>query len=150
MPIQLCLMVPLAEAELVRQSLVDLEAFNAHFVPIRIGDRLALPIHDGIDLDGLEVIYGEEYIELKPAPPPINPHHRMRETMQSMIGFEDELLPKIPKKWERLSDLVLFQKESFQGEKWDQVIAQNDDFFQRVADSLNVKRIGRQNRFRTT
>lgn len=144
MPIQLCLMVPIAEAELVRQSLVDLEAFNANFVPIRIGDRLALPIHEGIGLNGLEVIYGEEHIELKPAPPPIDPHHRMRETMQTMIGFEDELLPKIPKKWERLNDLVLFQKESFQGEKWEQVIAQNDDFFQRVADTLNVKRIGRQ------
>ena len=144
MPIQPCLLVPLDKVESVWDSLVDLEALNANYVPVRIGDRLAIPIHEEIGLNGLDANYDKEHIEVEQAPPPIDPHHRMQHTIQSMIGFKDELLASIPKKWERLNDLVLFQKDAFQGDDWEQVLSQNDDFFHRIADALNVKRIGRQ------
>ena len=144
MPIQPCLLVPLDKVESVWDSLVDLEALNANYVPVRIGDRLAIPIHEEIRLNGLDANYDKEHIEVEQAPPPIDPHHRMQHTIQSMIGFKDELLASIPKKWERLNDLVLFQKDAFQGDDWEQVLSQNDDFFHRIADALNVKRIGRQ------
>ena len=144
MPIQPCLLVPLDKVESVWDSLVDLEALNANYVPVRIGDRLAIPIHEEIRLNGLDANYDKEHIEVEQAPPPIDPHHRIQHTIQSMIGFKDELLASIPKKWERLNDLVLFQKDAFQGDDWGQVLARNDDFFHRIADALNVKRIGRQ------
>ena len=144
MPIQPCLLVPLDKVESVWDSLVDLQALNANYVPVRIGDRLAIPIHEEIGLNGLDANYDKEHIEVEQAPPPIDPHHRMQHTIQSMIGFKDELLASIPKKWERLNDLVLFQKDAFQGDDWEQVLSQNDDFFHRIADALNVKRIGRQ------
>ncbi len=144
MPLQPCLLVPLEKVEAVWQSLVDLKALNANYVPERIGDRLAIPIHKEIELDGLDAICDEEHIEVEQAPPPIDPHHRMQLTIQSMVGFKDELLASIPKKWERLNDLVLFQKDAFQESEWEQVLDQNNDFFHRIADALNVKRIGRQ------
>ena len=144
MPLQPCLLVPLEKVELVWQSLVDLKALNANYVPERIGDRLAIPIHKEIELDGLDAICDEEHIEVEQAPPPIDPHHRMQHTIQSMVGFKDELFASIPKKWERLNDLVLFQKDAFQESEWEQVLDQNHDFFHRIADALNVKRIGRQ------
>ena len=144
MPIQPCLLVPLDKVESVWDSLVDLEALNANYIPVRIGGRLAIPIHEEIGLNGLDANYDKEHIEVEQAPPPIDPHHRMQHTIQSMIGFKDELLASIPKKWERLNDLVLFQKDAFQGDDWEQVLVRNDDFFHRIADALNVKRIGRQ------
>ena len=144
MPIQPCLLVPLDKVESVWDSLVDLEALNANYVPVRIGDRLAIPIHEEIGLNGLDANYDKEHIEVEQAPPPIDPHHRIQHTIQSMIGFKEELLASIPKKWERLNDLVLFQKDAFQGDDWERVFARNDDFFHRIADALNVKRIGRQ------
>ena len=144
MPIQPCLLVPLDKVESVWDSLVDLQALNANYVPVRIGDRLAIPIHEEIGLNGLDANYDKEHIEVEQAPPPIDPHHRIQHTIQSMIGFKDELLASIPKKWERLNDLVLFQKDAFQEDDWEQVLARNDDFFHRIADALNVKRIGRQ------
>ena len=144
MPLQPCLLVPLEKVELVWQSLIDLKALNASYVPERIGDRLAIPIHKEIELHGLDAICDEEHIEVEQAPPPIDPHHRMQHTIQSMVGFKDELLASIPKKWERLNDLVLFQKDAFQESEWEQVLDQNNDFFHRIADALNVKRIGRQ------
>ena len=144
MAIQPCLLVPLDKVESVWDSLVDLEALNANYVPVRIGDRLAIPLHEEIGLNGLDANYDKEHIEVEQAPPPIDPHHRMQHTIQTMIGFKGELLASIPKKWERLNDLILFQKDAFQGEDWEQVLSRNDDFFHRIADALNVKRIGRQ------
>ncbi|MBO63980.1 MAG: hypothetical protein CMA94_04330, partial [Euryarchaeota archaeon] len=71
MPMQPCLLVRLADGELARQALMNLEALNQHYTPQRIGDELALPIYEDSELDGIGVDYRLENIDVKHAPPPI-------------------------------------------------------------------------------
>ena len=44
---KLCLLVPLASGEDVRQVLVEQGCLDRAFTPRRIGDELALPVHEG-------------------------------------------------------------------------------------------------------
>ena len=144
MPMQPCLLVSLADGELARQALMNLEALNQHYTPQRIGDELALPIYEDSDLDEIGVDYRRENIDVKHAPPPIDPHSRLNAAIASMIDSNEHLMQAVPKRWERLNDLILFPKDAFLGEEWLAIIEQHTDFFERVADALNAKRIGRQ------
>ena len=144
MPMHPCLLVSLADGELARQALMNLEALNQDYTPQRIGDELALPIYQDSDLNGISVDYRLKDIDVKHAPPPIDPHSRLNVAIASMIESNEKLHQSIPKKWERLDDLILFPKDAFLGEEWLPIIEQHDDFFKRIADALDAKRIGRQ------
>ena len=144
MPMQPCLLVRLADGELARTSLLNLRILDHNFAPLRIGDELALPIHEDASFNKLEFDFRFEKIEVKLAPPPIDPHSRLNAAIESMTESNEQLYQSIPKKWERLNDLILFPKDAFLGEEWFAIIEQHDDFFERIADALGAKRIGRQ------
>ena len=74
MPIQPCLLVPLDKVGSVWDSLVDLEALNANYAPVRIGDRLAIPIHEEIGLNGLDANYDKEHLSLIHISEPTRPY----------------------------------------------------------------------------
>jgi len=56
-----------------------------------------------------------------------------------------ELEPFLPKKWERLGQLLLFPKDAFQGQKWVEFIEEQDGrFWPKVAEIFGVQSIARQ------
>ena len=141
---KLCLLVPLASGEEARQVLVEQECLDRAFTPRRIGDELALPIHEGIALDAMGIKYRLEQVDVEPAPPAIDPHSRLYNAIASLSDVSEVLLETIPKKWERLDDLILFPKDAFQKEGWGSVLLQHSDLFSVVAQALDAERIGRQ------
>jgi len=144
METKLCLLVPLASGEEVRQILLDQERLDRAFTPRRIGDELALPVYEGIHPDTIDIEHRLEHLELEPAPPAIDPHSRMYNAIASLSDVREELLQSIPKKWERLDELILFPKNAFQEQGWESIIHRHPDFFSIVAQALNAERIGRQ------
>ena len=144
MPMQPCLLVRLVDGELARQALMNLDAHNQNYTPLRIGDELAFPIFEDSDLNEMGIDYRLESVDVEHAPPPIDPHSRLNAAIASMINSNEHLMQEIPKRWEQLDDLILFPKDAFLGEEWTSIIEQHTHFFERVADALNVKRIGRQ------
>ena len=144
MPKQPCLVVPLVNVEVARRMLIELNALDRTFTPERVGDELALPIREEIVLTNGTFQHRIEEIEVRLAPPSIDPYNQLKEALTPMIGSNKDLIQTIPKKWERLDDLVLFPKDAFLGDKWNQVIREHSDFFDRIAKAMNAKRIGRQ------
>ena len=144
MPKQPCLVVPLVNVEVARRMLIELNALDRTFTPERVGDELALPIREEVVLSNGAFQHRIEEIEVRLAPPSIDPYNQLKETLIPMIGSNKDLIQTIPKKWERLDDLVLFPKDAFLGDKWNQVIQEHSDFFDRIAEAMNAKRIGRQ------
>ncbi len=144
MPIQLCLLVPIAYGETARQTLLDVGALNQMYTPERIGDELALPIFQGMELKTVDFEHRLDNIDVKASPEPIDPHSRLQQCILPLIDFDKKLAKTIPRKWERLDDLILFPKDAFVGDEWDAVLQQHSDFFKRIADALRAQRIGRQ------
>ena len=144
MAIKLCLIVPLSNGEDARQVLIGLHALDRKHAPKRIGNELALPILDGVDLDNITFGYRLERIEVDEAPPSINPHTRLLNAILPMLNTKQELIQSIPTKWERLDDLILFPKDAFQGQEWASILRKQPGFFTLVAEALNANRIGRQ------
>ena len=142
---KLCLLVPLASGEEVRQILIEKECLDRAFTPRRIGDELALPFHEGFLPDAIDIEHRLVMVEVEPAPPAIDPHSRLYTAVASLSGVSEALLQTIPKKWERLDDLILFPKDAFQQQGWESLFLQYPEFFSIVAQALNATRIGRQN-----
>ena len=141
---KLCLLVPLESGEDARQVLVKQGCLDRAFTPRRIGNRLALPVQEGFLPDAIEIEHRLEMVEVEPAPPAIDPHSRLYNSIASLSGVSDAMLQSIPKKWERLDDLILFPKDAFQQQGWESLILQYPEFFSIVAHALNAARIGRQ------
>ena len=141
---KLCLLVPLEFGEEVRQILIDQERLDRAFTPRRVGDELALPLHDRNPLGEFVFEHRIEKVYVEPAPPAIDPHSRLYNSIASLSGINRALLQSIPKKWERLDDLILFPRDAFQQQGWESLIHQNTEFFSLVAQALNAARIGRQ------
>ncbi|CAI8367488.1 MAG: Uncharacterised protein [Candidatus Poseidoniaceae archaeon] len=141
---KLCLLVPLTSGEAVRQILLDQELLDRAFTPRRIKGELALPVHEGLLPNMIDVQHRLELMEVEPAPPAMDPHSRMYNAIASLSGVNEALLQSIPKKWERLDDLILFPKDAFQQLGWESIVHQHQDFFSIVAQALSAKRIGRQ------
>ena len=78
MPMQPCLLVRLADGELARTSLLNLRILDHNYVPLRIGDELALPIYEEASLNQLEFDFRLENIDVKHAP------HLLTHTADSM------------------------------------------------------------------
>ena len=141
---KLCLLVPLASGEDVRQVLVEQGCLDRAFTPRRIGDELALPVHEGFLPDAIDIEHRLEQVDVEPAPPAIDPHSRLYNSIASLSGVSEAMLQSIPKKWERLDDLILFPKDAFHQQGWVSIIQQYPDFFCIVSHALNAARIGRQ------
>jgi tRNA wybutosine-synthesizing protein 3 len=81
-----------------------------------------------------------------------NPHHCLANAVAAILSetdadmsadlFED-LLEDLPKKWQRLGNLVLLPKAAFCGEKWHSITL-DEGFWLVVATALNAMRLGRQ------
>ncbi len=70
-----------------------------------------------------------------------NPHEKLRNVIIKNTGYESDVITdNIPKKWEKFSDVILFNEGSFSGEKWNPFIKQ--EFWKDIAEALGVKRIG--------
>ena len=141
---KLCLLVPLTHGEEARKVLIGMDVLDHAHTPKRVEDELALPIREGAELLGIEFEHRFEHVEVVQAPPSIDPHSRLRDAMYPMLESRNELIRSIPKKWERLDDLILFPKDAFQGQEWASVVNEQPDFFSSVAKALNARRIGRQ------
>ena len=77
-----------------------------------------------------------------------NPHHCLANAVAAVLSETDadlgiDLLDDLPKKWQRLGNLVLLPKTAFSGEKW-RKITLDEGFWQVVATALNAHRLGRQ------
>lgn len=78
-----------------------------------------------------------------------SPHDELVAIVRSLcsttsVSFS-ELEPFLPKKWERLGQLILFPKDAFQGQKWIEFIEEQDGrFWPKVAEIFDVQSIARQ------
>ena len=81
---KLCLLVPLASGEDVRQILIDQDCLDRAFTPRRIGDELALPVHEGFLFDAIDFEHRLEQVDVEPAPPAIDPHSRLYNAIASL------------------------------------------------------------------
>ena len=144
MPVQPCLLVPLAKGEVARQVLIDLDILDRTYSPQRLGEELALPIREGVELTRFDFEHRFQRIEVVEAPPPIDPHNRLLSAILPMLNSNEKLMQSIPRRWERLDDLILFPKDAFQGKNWVRIMHRNNDFFERIANALKARRIGRQ------
>ena len=89
-----------------------------------------------------------------PSESTITPHLRLRNYIEMELNnFEIneslklELLEEIPKRWEKLGDLVLFPELSFTSENWMKIISIDQNvIWHSLAKALQVSKIGRQKR----
>jgi tRNA wybutosine-synthesizing protein 3 len=77
-----------------------------------------------------------------------NPHHCLANAVAAVLSETDadlgiDLLDDLPKKWQRLGNLVLLPKTAFSSEKW-RKITLDEGFWLVVATALNAMRLGRQ------
>ena len=144
MTMKLCLLVPLNVGEAARHVLSEQDVLDRSYTPKRIGNELALPLLEDVSISHIEFEHRFERHEVEHAPPSIDPHTRLQNALLPILNSNNELIQSIPKKWERLDDLILFPKNAFQGEGWDLVVQRQRDFFHIVAKALNAERIGRQ------
>lgn len=85
-----------------------------------------------------------------PAPPPIDPHSRLRRSLEEWLearGVEPDLrrvmLDGLPQRWERLGDLALLPSDAFQDVAWKSFVG-DEGPWEEVASALKVQRLGRQ------
>ena len=76
------------------------------------------------------------------------PSSQLRKNILSLLKLKDledkklaALIDDIPKRWEKFDDIALIPNSSFRKEHWDSII--NDDFWDKICQSLNVKRLAR-------
>jgi tRNA wybutosine-synthesizing protein 3 len=140
--------------------------------PKEIGkDLLAIPINEICPLteDEISIIIHEERIDIRienveiiSNPPSVEPHARLRQFitqwLQSNLDIVDTishrskeemmrgLLSELPKKWEKLGDLILLPQTAFSSEKWLSIICEENQLslWKCIAEALKVERIGKQ------
>ena len=138
--------VPLQFGEVMYENLRRLKALNTQYIPVRINGELALPIYsETTSFHSAEIPYRIEKVMFEHSPPSLNPHQQLKEVIQGFIpkGME-HILELIPTKWDRLDDLILFPKEAFTQPIWGEIIQDNNDFFEQIANVLQGRRVGRQ------
>ena len=144
-----------AEAEVVRRHLEESGCLDRAWRPLIDGDDLVWPLCAGVALpDELRVMR----VEVKPnrwipAPPPIDPHHRLREFVKRWLlahmpanaATHEVLLNDLPKRWERLDDLVLLPKSAFASPEWHAALNTIEgEPWSDIAAALRAERLGRQ------
>ncbi|MGB1659621.1 MAG: class I SAM-dependent methyltransferase [Candidatus Poseidoniaceae archaeon] len=144
MTMKLCLLVPLNVGEEARLLLIEQDVLDRAYSPKRIENELALPLVEGAEIDAIEFEHRFERHKVERAPPSIDPHSRLQDALLPMLNSNDRLIQTIPKKWERLDDLILFPMDAFLDDGWDSVVEEHEDFYHIVAKALNAGRVGRQ------
>jgi tRNA wybutosine-synthesizing protein 3 len=140
--------------------------------PKEIGNELlAIPINEICPLteDEISIIIHEEIIDIRieniemiTNPPSVEPHARLHQFitqwLQSNLDIADTishrskeemmrgLLSELPKKWEKLGDLILLPQTAFSSEKWISIISEENQLslWKCIAEALKVERIGKQ------
>jgi len=145
------LRVPRPEAEAARILLEERGMLDRSWRPQVDDDHVSWPLTEapqGPAPCGAWVVLSEAP---EPAPPPIDPHTRLRKGIEAWLGdgtTEEErerLLDDVPSKWERLGDLVLLPEGAFSGPDWTKAIdARGGAPWAEVASALKVERLGRQ------
>jgi len=132
---------------------------------------LAIPINENCPLakEKINIFDNEkridiriENVEMSSNPPSVEPHARLHESItqwlqsnleiddslsqQSRLILMDDLLSKIPKKWEKLGDLILLPQTTFCSKKWISIISEENQLslWKCIAEALKVERIGIQ------
>ena len=73
-----------------------------------------------------------------------DPHQRLAQAVEAFFQTTKIEAPtELPRKWLRLQDLVLFNKDAFLSEEWGSA-SSAPDFWHLVANALKCQRIGRQ------
>jgi len=140
--------------------------------PKEIGnDLLAIPINEICPSteDEISIFDHEERIDIRieivemiSSPPSMEPHARLRQSitqwLQSNLDVGDtispqskenlmiDLLSELPKKWEKLGDLILLPQTAFSSKKWISIICEENQLslWKCIASALKVERIGKQ------
>ncbi|RZD41764.1 MAG: hypothetical protein CXT70_03945 [Methanobacteriota archaeon] len=134
-------------------------------------DLLAIPINEICPLteDEISIIIHEERIDIRieniemiTNPPSVEPHARLHQFitqwLQSNLDIVDTiphrskeemmrgLLSELPKRWEKLGDLILLPQTAFSSEKWISIICEENQLslWKCIAEALKVERIGKQ------
>ena len=87
----------------------------------------------------------------------VDPHLRLKnniETELESLGINEKLklklIKEIPKRWEKLGDLVLFPELSFTSEEWEKIFSIHQEIIcQSLVKALQVSKIGRQKRIQS-
>ena len=156
------ILTPLHKSDEIKSILIDRKIYHSQFKPIRVSDRLALPVKNNC-----ETVY-EELCQLFPelsneleiseenlqsSKMNLSPADLVKKNITFWLqqnNFQVQaLLDKIPKKWELLGNLVLLPSSSFIEKEWQTVFAQCDknqleDFWKSICQALKVERLGRQ------
>ena len=130
---------------------------------------LAIPINENCPSveEKINIYYNEKRIDVRidnvemgSNPPSVEPHARLRESitqwLQSSLEIDEsphsreilmnDLLSEIPKKWEKLGDLILLPQTAFCSNKWTSIISEENQLslWKCIAKALQVERIGIQ------
>ena len=130
---------------------------------------LAIPINENCPLteEKINIYHNEkridvriENVEMSSNPPSVEPHARLYESitqwLQSNLEIDesphsreilmDDLLSEIPKKWEKLGDLILLPQTAFCSKIWISIISEKNQLslWNCIAEALKVERIGIQ------
>tara|TARA_B100000925_G_scaffold290022_1_gene274238 strand:- start:3156 stop:4253 length:1098 start_codon:yes stop_codon:yes gene_type:complete len=147
--------VSLADAEGVRALLDAAGCLDRAWRPVVDGEHLVWPVRKGVSLPANIDI---ERIDVTPetwtaAPPPIDPHHRLREAVERWLQTHapnraedhEALLNDLPQRWERLGDLVLLPRSAFASPTWKQAFSASEQRpWAAVAAALRAERLGQQ------
>ena len=147
--------VPRADAERVRALLDAAGCLDRAWRPLVDGEHLVWPVLQGVsppsDVDGERIEVASE--TWTPAPPPIDPHHRLREAVKrwlqthapSRAEEHEVLLSNLPQRWERLGDLVLLPGGAFSSPMWKEALNTIEQRpWTAVAAALRAERLGQQ------
>ena len=140
--------------------------------PKEIGtDFLAIAINENCPSaeDEISIFIDEEIIDIRienveiiSNPPSVEPHARLyqfiTQWLQSNLDLVNTishqskeemmrgLLSELPKKWEKLGDLILLPQTAFGSEKWLSIITKDNQLslWKCISEALKVERIGKQ------
>ena len=156
------ILAPLKKSDEIKSILLEKKLFRQSLKPRRFSDKLAMPIIDdyGNIFDELcnlfpefssEIEISRENLEKNKLS--ISPANLMKEKIKIWLQDNDfqtnELLKKIPSKWELLGNLALLPSSSFMDDEWQDVLSkcksrQIENLWKSICQSLNVEKLGRQ------
>lgn len=90
------------------------------------------------------------------SPSSMSPHSLLEQAIRQWLSLQNlnedlcqSYLEEIPKKWERMDDLIILQETAFDSPSWSEILnsvgkEQKTNLWRSVAQSLNAKRLARQ------
>ena len=156
------ILAPLQKSDEIKSILIEKKVFQNKFRPQRFSDKLALPIKDDYgtiyeklcqlfpdfsdELELLEKNLEKNKLGLSPAE---LVKEEIKLWLQENNINSNNLLEKIPKKWEQLGNLVLLPASSFMDKEWQKILKKCDEkqierLWKLICKSLKVEKLGRQ------